>query len=117
MGFLASHAKLFWVSNGFNIKRDHSSRFVFNQGANKVSDVQVDFIASGNQLRKAQALGHTARQDRTQNAAALRHQCDTPGLLLVRFKRSASRKRNPVSHIDQANGIGAQQSHFSSTGQ
>ena len=59
--------------DALHVQRDHRCGRVFEQVVDDVADVEVGFVASGDQLGEAQSVGRPARQQRAQHATALRN--------------------------------------------
>lgn len=77
----------------------------------EVRQVEVRLVAGRHQLGQADAPRRSARQQRTQDAAALRHHANAAGRELRHLQRTARRQRNSVRHVHQPDCVGPEQPH------
>ena len=99
------------MANALNVQRNDVGGRVIGQVIHKISQLQIDLIAGGNQFGQAHATRRRARQQRAQNAAALRHHADIAHGEVIHRQRAAGRERNVVAQVHQANRVGAEQAH------
>ncbi|CUI33553.1 Uncharacterised protein [Achromobacter xylosoxidans] len=104
-------AKRGGVADGLDIERNHPGRRIIGQRADEIRQVQVDFVAGGDQLGKSDAAGGGARQQRAQNPPALRYQPDPAADQLIRRQGAAGRQRDAVGQVDQPDRVRPQDPH------
>jgi hypothetical protein len=84
---------------------------VVRQVVDEVGNLQIHLVAGGDQLGETDAPRSRPRQQRAEDAAALRDHGDVADGKLIEFQCAAGRKRDRVVEIDQADGVRSQQAH------
>jgi hypothetical protein len=109
--FSAAARNLSRVAHRFDIERDDPGGLVVGQVVDEVGQFQIDLVAGGDQFGQADAARRGARQQRAQDAAALRHHPDAAHREVVHLQRAAGRQHDVVGEVDQADGVGSQDAH------
>ena len=108
----ARRAKLLRMPYCLDVQRDDRGGLVVDEVIDEVGQLQVDFVAGRNQLGQSDAARGSARQQRAQNAAALRDDPDVAGRKLVHLQRTAGRQHDVVGEVDESDGVRAQDAHL-----
>ena len=103
--------KFLWIAHAFDIQRNHLGGRIIRQIVDKISQLQIDLVAGGNQLGQTNAARCSTREQGAQDAAALRHHADRADWEMRHFQRAAGRQNDVVGQVHQADGVGAEDAH------
>ena len=104
-------AKLGRIAHRLDVERDDLGRVVVGEVVDEIRQLEVDLVARRDELRQSDPARRGTRQERAEDAAALRDDADPAHGKVIHLERTGRRQHDAVGEVHQADRVRAEDAH------